>query len=128
MNMSVKAARWAVSVIAVMTVAMLGYVILRTELLELSYDIQKQNKSLQQSREEVRVLRFEVSQKKALANLDTLSVRLASPVSLSVIAISSSTRQLGSTSAGRTERWSRPTRPLCGCSASSLPTRSPAPT
>lgn len=78
--MNVKAARWAVSVIAVMTMAMLGYVILRTELLELSYDIQKQNKSLKESREELRVLQFDVSQKKALANLDTLSVRLASPL------------------------------------------------
>ena len=78
--MSVKAARWAVSMIAFVTVAMLGYVILRTELLELSYDIQRQNKSLKESREELRVLRFEISQKKALANLDTLSARLASPL------------------------------------------------
>lgn len=78
--MSVKAARWVVSVIVVMTMAMLGYVILRTELLELSYDIQKQNKSLKESREELRALRFEVSQKKALANLDTLGERLAKPL------------------------------------------------
>ena len=78
--MSAKATRWAVTVIAAGTIAMMGYVVLRTELLELSYTIQEQNKSLKESREELRALRFEVGQKKALGHLDSLSVRLANPL------------------------------------------------
>ena len=78
--MSAKATRWAVTVIAVGTMAMMGYVVLRTELLELSYSIQEQNKNLKESREELRALRFEVGQKKALANLDSLSARLTGPL------------------------------------------------
>ncbi len=78
--MSAKASRWAVTVIAAGTIAMMGYVVLRTELLELSYAIQEQNKNLKESREELRTLRFEVGQEKALGHLDSLSAGMTSPL------------------------------------------------
>ncbi|MBI4431588.1 MAG: hypothetical protein HY587_07755 [Candidatus Omnitrophica bacterium] len=79
--MSANAAKKVAAIVALSSLAMLGFVVLRTEMLERSYAIQECGRELRESREHLRVLQFEVGQKKALANLDSISNRLSSSLS-----------------------------------------------